>query len=89
MLRARGERPRSSRAADERDDLALFRSSEATPRVPKKAIRKKNAKWAEGAKAVRKKKPPLVPEVMPEPAAQPFRLHVVEDTPSPDSGRVA
>lgn len=71
-------------------DLALFRSSEATPRVPKKAIRKKIAKWAEGAKAARKKKPPLVPEVIPEPAAQPFRLHVVEDTtPSPDSGRLA
>jgi hypothetical protein len=34
-------------------DLMLFRSSEAVPRVPTKTVRKKIAKWTEGAKAMR------------------------------------
>lgn len=64
-----------------KSDFALFRSSEAVPRAPKKAIRRKIAKWAESAKVARKKKRPvLVPQTGRGPTTQPFRLHVVEDS---------
>ncbi len=66
-------------------DFALFRSSEAVPRAPRKAIRKKIAKWAVGAKAMRRKKPALVPE--PEAVPQTFMLRADNDTaPAPADG---